>query len=52
MCLFAQIASILTHIAADQNLSVAPALAQTIAEESSRNLRRAILMMEAAKVKL
>ena len=47
-----QIASILTHIAADQHLTVAPGLAQTIAEESSRNLRRAILMMEAAKVKL
>jgi replication factor C subunit 3/5 len=46
-----QIAKILTDIASKENLSVSSALALSIAEESGRNLRRAILMLEAAKVK-
>ena len=47
-----QIASILTHIAAKENLALDATLSTNIAEESSRNLRRAILMLESAKVKL
>lgn len=46
-----EIAQILGHIAAKESLNVSPELALTVAEESSRNLRRAILMLEAAKVR-
>jgi len=46
-----EIANILTHIAGKEGLNVPQPLALSIAEESGRNLRRAILMMEAAKVK-
>ena len=47
-----EISSILTSIAAKESLNISAELASGIAEESGRNLRRAILMMEAAKVKL
>lgn len=46
-----QISSILTDIAAKEGLTLSADLSSTIAEESSRNLRRAILMLESAKVK-
>jgi replication factor C subunit 3/5 len=47
-----EISGILNDIAAKEGLTVSPQLTLSIAEESQRNLRRAILMMEAAKVKL
>jgi replication factor C subunit 3/5 len=47
-----EIVHVLTGIAAKENLAVQADLCENIANECSRNLRRAILMLEAAKVKL
>jgi replication factor C subunit 3/5 len=46
-----QISKILLNIAAKESLKVPESLALRIASESERNLRRAILMLEALKVK-
>jgi len=45
-----EVASIVTKIAKKEGCSLPPQLAQRIAEKSCRNLRRAILMVEACKV--
>lgn len=44
------VVKILNHICSKENLQLPPELAQNIAEKSERNLRRAILMLEACKV--
>ncbi len=45
-----EIIKILNHICQKENLQLPVELAQQIAEKSERNLRRAILMLEACKV--
>jgi len=46
-----EISKILGEIASKEGLNMTPELGMSIAEESARNLRRAILMLESAKVK-
>jgi len=47
---YEDVATIITKIAKKEGCSLPPQLAQRIAEKSCRNLRRAILMVEACKV--
>jgi replication factor C subunit 3/5 len=45
-----EIASVVTEVGKKENLTVSPELATRIANESNRNLRRALLMLETAAV--
>ncbi len=47
-----EISLILSDIAAKEGMHVTPELCANIAKESTRNLRRAILMLESARVKV
>lgn len=45
-----QITTVLQNVAKKESITLPPTLALTIARESNRNLRKALLMLEAAKV--
>lgn len=45
-----EICTVLQHVAKKEHVTLPPALALRIAQESGRNLRRAVLMMETCKV--
>jgi replication factor C subunit 3/5 len=45
-----QITAVLQNVAKKEFITLPPTLASTIARESNRNLRKALLMLEAAKV--
>lgn len=46
-----KIVGVLSNICKKEKISLPNSLAQTIAQQSERNLRKAILMLEATKVK-